>query len=214
MNSALVVMLIVVVVSLIVGGLAGAATLLNKLQFRMEFHEYLFEPMVPTMLPPRTSRHFEEHTPRMEVLGFMRIGDFQLQQPPCPATARYFASRDGRIFGGLDDYEGIRTYSFFSVFEDGTYLETGKSHPIAQPRGDIDRLRFVFVPDASIDEVYRRHCKAIKRFQKKHGCALAYDVDQFREVVEYGHKLVRWSAFRQGLAYAPPTIEPSEMLGA
>lgn len=214
MDSMLVVILIVVVVSIIVAGLAGAINLLQKFQYRLEFHNYQFEPLVPMMLSPRASQHFEQHTPRLEVLGFHRIGDFQLQPAPCHAVARYFISRDGCIFGGLDDYEGIRTYSFFSVFEDGTYLETGKAQPIAQSGGDRDRLRLVFVPEGSIDEVYQRHCKAIKRYQKTHGGLLAYDTEQFKEVVEYGHKLVRWSAFRQGLAYAPPTPEPIETLGA
>ncbi len=214
MDSMLVVILIVVFVSIIFAGLAGAVNLFKKLQYRLEFHDYQFEPMEPMMLPPRASHHFEQHTPRLEILGFHRIGDFQLQPAPCPAVARYFISRDGCIFGGLDDYEGTRTYSFFSIFEDGTYLETGKAHPIAQPRGDMDRLRFVFVPEGSIDEVYQRHCKAIERFQKKHGGLLAFDTDQFKEVVEYGHRLVHWSAFRQGLAYAPPTPEPTETLGA
>ncbi len=214
MDSMLIVILIVGFVSILVAGLVGTIKLLKRLQYRLEFHDYQFEPLVPMMLPARTSHHFEEHTPRLEVLGFHRIGDFQLQPTPCPAVARYFISRDGCIFGGLDDYEGICTYSFFSVFQDGTYLETGKAHPIAQPRSDMDRLRFVFVSEGSIDEVYQRHRKAIERFQKKHGGLLSYDVEQFREVVEYGHRLVRWSAFRQGLAYAPPTPEPTETLGA
>ena len=203
-----------VVVLLIVFGLIGAARLLQKLQYRLEYHDYTFEPLTPIMLPHRASHHFEEHTPRFESLGFERIGDFQLHPTPCPAFARYFVSRDGSVFGGLDDYEGMRTYSFFSVLEDGTYLETGKSRPIVQPRGNVDKMRFVYVPDASLDEVYKRHLKSLGRLEQKHGPALNYDTDQFREVVSYGHKLVHWSAYRQGMPYAPPVSDPVETLGA
>ena len=180
----------------IVFGLSGAVRLLQKLQYRLEYRDYTFEPLVPLLLPHRAAHHFERHTPRIESLGFRRIGDYRLQPDPCPAVARYFVSRDGKIFGGLDDYEGMRTYCFFSVLADGTYLETGKSRRfVNNSSGYGELLRFECVADGTIDEVYEKHCRTLEKLEKTNGPAFAYDSDEFREVVSYGHRLVHDSIF-------------------
>ncbi len=214
MNSLALGIIGIAAVFTIVFGLTGAVRLLQKLQYRVEYHDYTFEPLAPMMLPHRAVHHFEEHTPRIESLGFRRIGDFQLQPHPCPVVARFFVGRDGKIFAGLDDYEGIRSYSFFSVLHDGTYLETGKSRQVAEPRGDEELLRFECIADGSLDEVYRRHCQTLEKLEKKHGPAFIYDSEEFREVVSYGHRLVHDSIFNPGSVRTPPPFETIETLGA
>jgi hypothetical protein len=175
--------------------------------------EYRFEALSEHALPRGAARWFERHTPAMLALGFAPLGDYEVRPG---LLARFFASPQGRVFGCLAYRRGVwqyrRTYSFSTVFADGTYLESAS---LARPAGmptPVPALLFEFVPAADVRQLYEHHGAAIAREEVVGGReCLSFAPEQFRDVSAYGYRLVRWDLAEKGLAPAPPA--PAEGVG-
>lgn len=169
------------------------------------FREYLFEPIKPSDMPEDVRQYLETHTAAMLQIGLVQLGDYILELEASPVIARYFMSDDGRTFASVEDYHGTKTFEFFSVLADGTYVGSSPLAPANEPPSPEDHLHFEWVKNAPTEDLYIHHLSALQRLESQHGAAQKYQPEQFREVVSYGHRLVGWSLFRQGYNVEPPS---------
>ena len=157
--------------------------------------DWLFQPVVAARLPARTAKHFDVYTPYIQALGFEPVDDYRLRYHPGPAFARYLIAADGRSFGEISDSLGSLSYSFFSLFGDGAYLETSAAQPLYGPP-EAPRLVLHCHGDATVAELYARHLEHIQTLQASQGSSVleltAADLD---EAANYGRRLVRSAGF-------------------
>jgi hypothetical protein len=168
--------------------------------------DWLFEPVEFDQLSAKTLAHFERFTPEMRELGFEPIRDYRLRRYPGSVIARYFLSPDGKTVGEISDYLGQRAYSFFTVFDDGTYLETSACRSAYSP--PESRLLVINVhSDASVAELYARHLEHVcVHAGYTHCCARALQLtpSELDEAANYGRRLVHAHVLWRSRPVQPP----------
>ena len=215
-NTIVVVWLVLLMLVALVG--AGFSVwymihMIRRLVYRAQYHDFLFEPVSHMDLRRVTANFFDKHTPDFLALGFELIGDFRLQPNPCPVLARFFVSRDRRVFASIEDYDGLRACCCSSVLEDGTYVECGTVRGTPVHGGTSGQLHLFPLPKASVQALYAQHCETLAQFEADLGCAVAeFDPDQAGEVANYGHRLLRWDLHNEGLGFQAPTPRQEEEL--
>jgi hypothetical protein len=144
----------------------------------------------------------------MEELGLQLVGDFELEPWPDGVYARVFVSPDGQIIGDLTDrsYGAMQSFSFESVLSDGIYVESAALEmDIPPPDPDIDKMHWENLPGASIAELYRSHYDLLQRLAQDRNCeVISFAPEQFRDVIDYGHRLTNWRLYREGHKTEPP----------
>ncbi len=166
--------------------------------------DWLFEPVEFDQLGAKTLEHFERFTPAMRELGFEPIRDYRLRRYPGSVIARYFISPDGKTFGEISDYLGQRAYSFFSVFDDGTYLETTTTRSLYPP--PESRLLVIYAhSDDSVPELYARHLEHVCEHADYGRCGpVPLTPSELDEAANYGRRLVHGHVFWRTRRVQPP----------
>jgi hypothetical protein len=152
--------------------------------------DWLFEPVEFDEMGNKTWDYFQQYTHDMRRLGFEPIRDYRLRHYPGPVFARFFLSRDGRTFGDISDYLGQRSYSFFSIFDDGIYLETTSLRTRHSPP-QTDQLVIHLHADLPVDELYARHLEHMCVHAEHVPCsAIELTPQDVDEAANYGRRLV------------------------
>ncbi len=195
-------------------GLVSGLIILERFTKR-EYRELLFEPVTrkqvhsPGKYGGLIWKVFEEFTPAMLRLGMQFLGDYRLYREPLAGFARYFSSPDGKSFGEIHYANEILGYSFSSVFENGTFLESGP-YDSKDPRPDgSDGFLHEFLPGASVEELYAHHMQTVRFLEPQLGPALVFAPEQFQQVSHYGNRLVNLKMYEDGRkSEPPPSLEP------
>jgi hypothetical protein len=176
---------------------------------RRKFHKYVFCPLSPSQLGDGARRYFDNWTPEMTQIELNLLGDFMLLPWPDSVYARCFASKDGQVFADITDvgHGMMQSFSFESVLSDGLYVESSSlDMNVPQPDADIDNMHWEFLPGASLPELYQHHRNVLERLCQERNCeVLSFAPKQFRDVIDYGHRLVNWRLYREGRVAEPPT---------
>jgi hypothetical protein len=166
--------------------------------------EWLFEPVDFDGLPRRTLEHFDEFTPAMQKLAFERIRDYCLRRFPGRVFVRYFVAADGKTFGEISDYLGERAYGFFSLFDDGTYLETTATRSSHEPPQE-GRLMLYTHPEASVAELYALHREhAVVHAEHTASVTIELTPENLDAAANYGRRLVHALFYRGCRPVEPP----------
>ena len=190
-----------------------------KVANREKYQDFLFEAIDDLALPAGARKYFERFTPEFERLGFRPVGDYLLLKGTTRAVSRFFISPDGGAVAGIDDWRWLllrtRTYSLMSVFDDGTYLESAPMQAPADRLSKSTHLRLHYCPGASVEELYERHQQAVGEHAERHGAeVLAVSGEEFKQVVNYGHRLLHHAMYAKGLVPEPPPLESEGTLVA
>jgi hypothetical protein len=160
---------------------------------------WLCEPIEPRDLPGKHREFFEKHTPAYLALGFKPIGDFVLIKQPKLSTIRVFLSPDGETIGTINAYKGTFACSCVSLFADGTYAETSTIDFVVEPPPE-HKLLFSRSADKEIAGIWQRHNSATEEFAgHRETSRLELEAEDWRDVLNYGHRLVARSVHAQGM---------------
>ena len=151
----------------------------------------------------------EREAPDVLRLGFEPLGTYLLLPWPTVAFGTFFASRDGRVFAGIDHWQQMRTrleaVSFMSVLEDGTFFETAGLEDPSPGDESAAPIVFQYLPGATAEQLQVAHEQGLGNLEQKTGkLAMRFRSEQFREVSSYGHLLINHEAHRKGLKEEPP----------
>ena len=184
---------------------AAAVTAVEK-----RFREFVFgEVNLLPKVPDEARKFFHVQSVALEEIGFDHVGDFCLLPEPMPRYARIYASPGGKCFASIMAvYQtgGCTCYvSFASVAEDGVYLESAARGGKYCLDPDLP-LRFQYLNDytgaanglAQHREFVERHAADCRT------TILSFAPGQFREVLDYGHRLAGYSEYQDGRKQTPP----------
>jgi hypothetical protein len=177
---------------------------------------WLYEPINGVDLPEKHQRYFERYTPEFEQLGFQRIGDFVMRRDGQKlSTMRFFLNAEGTILGSLQCYLGSYSYGAVSLCADGLYVETGVLYPAPKRRPHVPMLMLIAHPK-SIAGVVQCHAKAVEEHCLSADTAvLPMAPDDFREVLDYGHRWIARVMLEEGLiAELPEFAREKEAVAA
>jgi hypothetical protein len=177
------------------------------LKLKRSHRDNVYERMHPVNLPKIARRYFEEHAPDLLDLGFHEIGRYQLKPQPIPSYGFCFQSLDGRAVGVLGNMF-TQTYACFTtLFANGMVLETTTVEP--SPR--LERVntsssyRVAFSPGTTIAEAFLRHEDKVATIEAEFDTrTLAFEPDQFRDVLTYEGRVFSQFLYEQGERDAPP----------
>jgi hypothetical protein len=184
------------------------------------YRDFINRRLAVDELPASTRRHFERHTLPMERLGYRLVGDYLLQETPGQSYSRFFFDRDGEVMGAIEHWHsllfGMRTFTFATVFDNGTFLESGRLRPPSDGGPDeSDRLLFRCFPRATMEELEAGHRAAVEEYAATSGHRpVAFSDDQVGDVANYGHRLVWHALYRKGICCEapPPAASPAAEL--
>jgi hypothetical protein len=92
----------------------------------------------------------------------------------------------------------------FSVFDDGTYLESANTKPPKLLQSNVP-VRLSFLPNASALELFEQHCDQVRELEAEKGIhVLHFTAEQYQEVASYGHRLSGWELHQQGVMWTGP----------
>ncbi len=146
-------------------------------------------------IPAAAVGWIEKNTPALETLGFRRIGDYRLKEGN-QHFGRFFIHADGKTLAGIDWLKvsilrNIDAFSFFSVTDDLTYLETGS---IALPgNGKPFEAPFILqgVPNRSHADTFDAHLRGLEELSDtRNTWPRPLVEDDLEKVVLYGQKLL------------------------
>jgi hypothetical protein len=189
-----------------VAGTAASVQVLRNVE--RKYRPYVFEPLGSEDVPANVRRHFERHTPALMQLGFQRVGDFRLLPPPIPEVARVFISGEGRCFAAVAQHAEINYVAFTSMTADGTYFESATLESSGDGPSASVPLRFQYLGAVPLAVAYARHQRFVGEHEAAHGDeAVVCRPEDFRHVLEYGHRLAGWDLFHKGRRKtAPPPL--------
>jgi hypothetical protein len=192
---------------LILAPAGSAATYMLRCVER-RYREYVFERLEPAALPSACRKFFSKHTPTLEKLGFQCVGDFRLLPPPIPELVRVFASPGGKCFANIIEHFNVRCVGFVSMTTDGVYLESATLEASSEGPDPSVPLRFQFLGNIALVEALQKHRQFVLDYEAQHDTeVLACQPDEFRFVLEYGHRLAGWDLYRKGRRRtAPPPL--------
>lgn len=163
----------------------------SKLRRGRRLRDWLFEPVDPARLRKATAEYFDRVGLQMEELGFEHLGDYRLSRVPNSLDARFLIADDGVSFGSVSDCSGSRSYDFFSIFDDGTYLETtGTTCLYNPPTGD--RFELYNHPDVAVHELYEKHQEHVRNCERRRGCSVVeVTPEDLDAVANYGRNVLK-----------------------
>lgn len=161
--------------------------------------EFVREPVQPDQLPRRARSYFDQRTPELRRLGFQYLGDVKLISQT-GTFLRQFLSEDGLTLALLESGASNR-FSFDSLASDGTYLET-VSTDISLLLDESLPMQTQIMAGAPIAQLVWRYSASGEAE------ALPIEVDDVGPMLDYGHRIHGWSAFRKGLIKYPPSPLP------
>lgn len=168
--------------------------------------EFVREPMEPDQLPRWARNFFNQRTPELQRLGFQHVGDVKLT---CHTAAfvRQFLSEDGLTLALLQSGAN-NGFSFDSLASDGMYLET-VSADMSMLLDESLPLRMQIMVSASIPQAWQAHRDFVRGYLASgEAKALPIELNDVGPVIDYGHRIHGWSAFRKGLIKHPPSTLP------
>lgn len=202
------------VLALLSGAVAacGLRLFVRRMKSRLEYTEIRCRPLSVAELPRAVRRDFERREPELQRLGFRQLGDFFVEGV---AYTRRFLSGDGATVGEiavqcLGPLPVLRVVDFFSVLEDGTYLESGDNRIPAVPAGAAERFRLTGYPSWTAEGLYRQHETEVERVASGQDAAiLILEPDVIDQLVDYGQRLVVWARRHEsGVEPGPPPRFP------
>jgi hypothetical protein len=173
--------------------------------------EYEFIPVKADTLAETTRRQFERHTPTMQQLGFVPLGDFRMKPQPVEVHNRFFLSPDGDVLGSMSALLDKGGVTFISVLADGVCINTTSAK---NPRPDrtleeTDQLLLTYASNDNALELYELHQAILDAVVQGRGAeTLRFASDQLRDLMVYDQRLFNRWRFRHGdFAAAPPAAD-------
>jgi hypothetical protein len=173
--------------------------------------EYEFIPAQVETLADTTRRQFERHTPAMQQLGFVPLGDFRMKPQPVEVHNRFFLSPEREILGSISALLDKGGVTFISVLADGVCINTTSAK---NPRPDrtleeTDQLLLTYAGNDNALELYNLHQAILDAVVQGRGAeALRFASDQLRDLMVYDQRLFNQWRFRHGdFATQPPAAE-------
>jgi hypothetical protein len=171
--------------------------------------ENVYEKTHPVKLPHFVRQHFEELAPELLDLGFRDLGRYKLKPEPAPSYGYCFQSPDSRTVGVLGAMFDSTYFSFSTLFANGMVLETApvEETPDLARFNVSGKFRVAFAPNAPVAETYVRHEEEIAAIESEYGTrALAFEPEQFRDVLTYEGRVHSQLLFESGDHTAPPPL--------
>ncbi len=183
----------------------GEDWLTGRLCGGVRFQEFQAEPVDENELPQSVAQFFGQHTGEMLGLGFECLGDYRLIHAPGVAHSRFFVSGDRRELAAIEVCGSKRTYALFSVFEDGTFLQSSPMRARKLPATAEVPLEYHHVPGASVEQLWQEHAAAAEQYERDHDCKrLKIEPERWGEVAAYAHRLDGWRLCSKGMSARPP----------
>jgi hypothetical protein len=173
------------------------------------YREKCYEPIHPVNLPKVARQFFDDQAPALLELGFTEIGRFRLKPEPVPSFGHCFQSADGRTLGILGSMLEETYFSFSTLFESGLAFETVsiESTPKLERANDSKNYRVVFCPGISLAGALVHHELEIAALERELGTrALAYEPEQFCDILTYEDRVYHHWLYEQGELDAPPPL--------
>lgn len=133
--------------------------------------EFQIESVSRTELPMPVRTYFDERSLILESMRFRKVEDFGRGKPPIQFS-RVFSSENRETLAELacvltsQGDDGVYASSFFSLFEDGSFLET-TDLPVSSPLDDaVARLRCF--PNADLPSLLNRHRRFAQEIVESH----------------------------------------------
>lgn len=167
----------------------------------------VYEKIHPVKLPKAARQCFEQHTPELLDLGFCELGRYILKPEPAQSFGCCFQSADGRTVGALGHMFDSSYYSFSTLFANGLVLETSSAEetPNLASVNESRSYRAIFSPNVSIAESFVRHEEGIAKLESEFSTrALAFEPEQFRDVLTYENRTHAQLMYETGKHDAPP----------
>jgi hypothetical protein len=162
-------------------------------------YAWTYEPILPEALPSRVRRFFDRTGADFDREGFRYLEDVILQSQPRPSYARFFISPDEECLGSVVCHGGIKSFTCTSLADDGTYLETSAVNFGPHPPPEA-RIRIYRAPKNSVASVVIHHRQQMAEFTGATDVQLVMiEPEDWRTVVEHGHKLVTRDLFARGM---------------
>jgi hypothetical protein len=170
--------------------------------------EYEFVPVQVEKLAESIRRQFERHTPAIQQLGFVPVGEFRMKPQPVEVHNRFFLSPDGDILGSISALLDKGGVTFISVLADGICINTTSSK---NPRADrtleeTDQILLTYAGNDNAFELYGLHQAILSAVvQGRDTEALRFSSDQLRDLMVYDQRLFNRWRYRHGdFATEPP----------
>ena len=169
------------------------------------YRPFLFQPLKRTQFSKPALRFFDDQMQLLQSIGFTELGDYLMLKPPGSLRSRFAISAGGKCLAEFVERDGgVLNFSLISILDNGTYCESSSLKFHVSPSG-CDQLQFRFVNGLTLMEALAHHQQWIRAEESEHGVeALETTAADFREWIEYGHRLAGHDRYQQGLIPAPP----------
>ena len=130
-------------------------------------------------------------------IGFEDRGTYELHRDSEVVPVRFFQSTDGAVLGQINESGNGPAFEFASVLEDGTYVRSIPSAPVAPWNCCRFPVHVVFGPGCGVEDLLIRHLNGVAELEQGCGTAHRYEAHRLEEVVTYLHDLVHETIYAQ-----------------
>jgi hypothetical protein len=175
---------------------------------------WLYEPIAAEHLPARQRTYFERYTGEIQGLGYRPLGDFVMKRSRWSLScSRFFMSRDGEVLVALDHWHPVKGISAVSLMADGRYVEVSTHACIPEVPADIPML-LANVREHSPSAVLEAQEHHVAEYSEAADTfALPMTADDYREVLNYGHRLIARLMHREGVLPEVPEFAREKAIG-
>lgn len=169
--------------------------------------ELLLAPIEAADLPEDIRQGFDDIEADVAPLGYTTLGDFIMKENPPGYFGRIMMPGDGQVICGIVSMFGDLNYAFTTLFSDGRLLETCSNEPTPSLCWTMghDRTRAFMVSWQPVELAEEIHRRQVEKFALEVGDApLAFQPDQFADVMEYEHRLFSEVNYERGELASPP----------